>query len=74
MALGSTTLARIWERCTSEIRDARFGSAAPVGWQGPQTPPTGIAAMLSGSYAQRPHAEPAAPEPGAECAKSATTP
>jgi hypothetical protein len=72
-ALGSTTLARTWEPSTSEILDARFGPAAPVGWQGPQMPPTGIAAILIGSYAQRPHEGGATREPAAECAKPATT-
>ncbi len=52
LALGSTTLAWIWEPSLAEVLAARFGPAAVDGWPGPPLAPPGIAAMPSGGGAQ----------------------
>jgi len=55
LALGGTTLARIWEPSVAEVLAARFGPAVVEGWLGGPVAPPGIAAMPSGGGAQRPY-------------------
>ncbi len=55
LALGGTTLARMWEPGVAEVLAARFGPAVVAGWLGGPVAPPGIAAMPSGGGAQRPY-------------------
>ncbi len=59
LALGSTTLARIWEPSLAEVLAARLGPAAVQGWPGTAVAPPGIAAMPDGGGTQRPCMRPA---------------